>query len=415
MIPRSALNVARGLRSRVESRRAARHVPLLFAGMVFLGLFLGFLNLGCQTIPFSSRRQLVIIPEQQEIQMGEESYRQILSEEKLSENQQAAEAVRRVGQRIAAVSGRDDFDWEFQLIASDKMNAFALPGGKVAVYEGILEVCENEAGLAVVMSHEIAHALARHGGERMSHQAIVNAGSGVLQRVMRNKDEQKRARLMHAYGLGTKYGVVLPYSREHEMEADSIGLSLMAKAGYDPREAPRFWKRFSEISGHKPPEFLSTHPSDLSRANNLTGLLPQAMALYEAAEQQYGQGISLLDGMPVKPTETGEDLSRLKMVAYEDSEPTGQKAEPSSDAAPLAFPSEAPKGSLIEQASYEIASEETFLPPLQRAPVKGGSAVPDNPSESGSGEPRPFPGANVKPIESPDESTSSADWLPTQK
>jgi predicted Zn-dependent protease len=199
--------------------------------------------------------------------------------------------VNRVGHRIARVANRPDYQWEFRVIASPEQNAFALPGGKVAVYEGILPICANEAGVAVVMSHEVAHALARHGGERMSHSVVVNGVQSTLGYLMRNREELQRERVLRAYGVASKYGVVLPYSRKHELEADHMGIMLMAQAGYDPREAPRFWERFAASHrGEGAPEFLSTHPADERRARELENLLADAVSQYELAPEQFGLG-----------------------------------------------------------------------------------------------------------------------------
>lgn len=246
---------------------------------------------GCQTTPITGRRQLMLLPESQELSLGEESYREVTEQEPPSQNRRFVDMVQRVGDRIARESDRSDFDWEFRVIASPTQNAFCLPGGKVAVYEGILPVCENEAGLAVVMSHEVAHALARHGGERMSQSMAVDNTKRMVNQVFGKQDETKKELLMQAYGVATKYGVILPYSRKQESEADHIGLMLMAKAGYDPHEAPRFWNRFGQAGdGSKPPEFLSTHPSDARRSDDLRELLPEADGLYTEAAQKTGLG-----------------------------------------------------------------------------------------------------------------------------
>jgi predicted Zn-dependent protease len=166
-----------------------------------------------------------------------------------------------------------------------------LPGGKVAVYTGILPVCQSEAGLAVVMSHEVAHAIARHGGERMTFQTAQNAGKTLGSYIMQNQAEEKQKMVLAAYGVASEYGVILPYSRKHELEADHIGVLLMAKAGYDPSEAPVFWERFSgSKDGAAPMEFMSTHPADATRAAALRALLPEAMKNYEAAATKYGLG-----------------------------------------------------------------------------------------------------------------------------
>jgi predicted Zn-dependent protease len=254
---------------------------------------------GCQTTPVSGRRKLVLVPETKEIVLGEDAYRDILSKEQLSKNEQYIEIVNRVGKRIAAVSGRDDFNWEFNVIESDQQNAFCLPGGKVAVHEGIIPVCQSEAGLAVVMSHESAHALARHGGERMSHQQVKDVGGKVVNAAgkwfFKEGYEGKEEIVLTAYGVVSEYGAIRPYSRTHETEADLIGIKLMAEAGYDPSEAPIFWERFSAAKdGETPMEFLSTHPSDARRASDLRASLPDALKIYNKAPQQYGLGDRLM-------------------------------------------------------------------------------------------------------------------------
>ncbi len=246
---------------------------------------------GCRTTPITGRRQVLLVPEPQEVAMGLSAYDEITKTEPPSTNQQYIEMVSRVGQRIAAVAKRPDYQWEFRVLASDKQNAFCLPGGKVAVYEGIMPVCQNEAGLAVVMSHEIGHALARHGGERMSHDYAVQGVRKAVQFVTRKQKEENQELILQAYGVASEYGVILPYSRKHESEADHMGLMLMAKAGYDPAEAPKFWLRFGAMSqGPAQPEFLSTHPSDDRRAQDLAALLPEAAELYTTAATKYGQG-----------------------------------------------------------------------------------------------------------------------------
>ncbi len=281
------------------SRLVPRHRSIKSVPFALLLLATAMLT-GCHTTPVSGRKQMVFVPEQHEISLGLQAYEEILAEEQISKNQHYIEMVNRVGQRIAAEAGRDDFDWEFRVIASPEKNAFALPGGKVAIYEGIMPVCENEAGLAVVMSHEIAHAIARHGGERMTQQGMVNGLGKVVDMASQNREEKERERIRAIYGAASQYGYVLPYSRKHESEADQIGLILMSRAGYDPQEAPRFWKRFSHVGGEKPPEFMSTHPSDERRAADLEAMLPEALAEYSDASEQYALG---------KPIFTPETLS----------------------------------------------------------------------------------------------------------
>lgn len=257
---------------------------------------------GCQSAPLTGRRQLMLLPENQELELGIKAYDRVFSREDESSNLPLIQLVHRVGQRIAKIADRRDFAWEFRLINSSQQNAFCLPGGKVAVYEGILPVCENEAGLAVVMSHEIAHALARHGGERMSQSLVSSGTKEILGRVAKKKVPDKADRLMQAYGVVSEYGVLLPYSRQQESEADHIGVMLMAQAGYDPNEAPRFWQRFGMTAGQKPPEFLSTHPSDKRRAVDLIALMGEAEQYYATAPQKLGRG------QPITRRATPQDI-----------------------------------------------------------------------------------------------------------
>lgn len=246
---------------------------------------------GCKAAPLTGRRQMMFYSEDQEVSMGAQSFADVVSKETATSNSRYQQIVERVGLRIAAASERMDYQWETRVVASEEQNAFCLPGGKIVVYEGILPACENEAGLAVVMSHEVAHVLARHGGERMSQTALVNGAKSAVALALRNKEKVTQEMWMQAYGIGTNYGFLLPYSRKHESEADHIGLMLMSKAGYDPSEAPRFWTRFAAAGkSAKPPELLSTHPADARRASDLEKLLPQAIDIYRQAANPVGQG-----------------------------------------------------------------------------------------------------------------------------
>ncbi len=250
--------------------RVAWGVLLLCAVLVY----------ACQTVPITGRQQLVILSEAEETKLGLQAYREILQKEKLSRNRRINAMVRRVGRRIADVSNRPQFQWEFRVIDKDVANAFALPGGKVAVYTGILKYTQTEAGLAVVMGHEVAHALARHGGERISQAMVAQGviGAGQAATGVSGPAAQQIAGL--AYGLLFE----LPFSRSHESEADRIGLSLMAQAGYDPREAVPFWQRMSGgKKGQAPPEFLSTHPSGTTRIRQLRQWMPEALKHYRAS------------------------------------------------------------------------------------------------------------------------------------
>ncbi|PON18865.1 peptidase M48 family protein [Candidatus Entotheonella serta] len=241
-------------------------------------LMLGALIIfACETVPITGRSQLMLLSGPEEVQLGLTAYREILSQEKLSRNRRVNALVQRVGERIAAVSNRPDYQWEFRVIDKDQANAFALPGGKVAVYTGILKYTKTEAGLAVVMGHEVAHALARHGAERMSQSMLANTGLSAISAIAGAENQA----LVQAIGVAYGVGVQLPFGRGQESEADRIGLILMAQAGYDPREAIPFWQRMSAAKGGGgPPEFLSTHPSGETRIRQLQQWMPEALAEY---------------------------------------------------------------------------------------------------------------------------------------
>lgn len=250
---------------------------------------------GCRSAPITGRKQLIWGGEENEIAMGKQAFSQVVSEQNDSTPSSYEPIVREVGYRIANASGKTDYEWEIKVVKSEEQNAFCLPGGKIVVYEGILPVCQNEAGLAVVMSHEVAHVLARHGGERMTQQTAVNGAQQVVGIITRNQDQVKQQLWQKAYGLATNYGVILPYSRKHELEADHIGLILMSQAGYDPAEAPKFWTRFASAGkGAKPAEFMSTHPSDDRRASELEKLLPEAIGVYRQAANPIGVGRNII-------------------------------------------------------------------------------------------------------------------------
>lgn len=260
---------------------------------LFLWSFLVFsaFLMSCSTVPITGRKQMNLLPESEVMAMSLSQYSDFLSQNKLSEDKENVEMVHRVGNRIAlavekyftehGMSDRlNNFEWEFNLVEEDTPNAWCMPGGKVVVYTGILPITENETGLAVVMGHEIAHAVARHGNERMSQQLTVQGLGTALAIAIDEKPEQTKNLFMAAYGLGSQLAYVLPYSRTHETEADQMGLIFIAMAGYNPQEAVDFWQRMSELGGEKPPEFLSTHPTDETRINNLKKFMPEAMTYY---------------------------------------------------------------------------------------------------------------------------------------
>jgi predicted Zn-dependent protease len=246
----------------------------------------------CATVPITGRKQLSLIPDSQMNSMSFSQYQEVLNTSQLSTDTVKVEQVRRVGRNIQGAVERyfkdrgmssqlDGFAWEFNLIESDQVNAWCMPGGKVAFYTGILPVCQNDAGIAVVMGHEVAHAIARHGGERMSQELAVQMGGLALSEALSSQPAETRDLWLGAVGMGAQVGVLLPFSRQHESEADHMGLIFMAMAGYDPREAPKFWERMSSGGGGAPPEFLSTHPSDATRIRKLNELMPEALGYYQ--------------------------------------------------------------------------------------------------------------------------------------
>jgi metalloendopeptidase OMA1, mitochondrial len=237
--------------------------------------------LSCQSVPITGRQQLVLITPEEEIALGEEAYKNIIEESTLSHDQAKINMVRRVGQRIASVADRPDYRWEFNLIENKTSNAFALPGGKVAVYTGILQFTEDETGLAVVMGHEVAHALAHHGAERMSTSMITQIGTSGVAVILGGDNPQTVKAIEKAFGIGGQVGIILPFSRKHESEADKIGLHLMAEAGYDPRQSAEFWKRMTQDTKEKPLEFFSTHPSDEQRIRQIESWLPEVLPIYQ--------------------------------------------------------------------------------------------------------------------------------------
>lgn len=241
-----------------------RHIiPIFLVFMILTG--------SCAHVPYTERRQFLLISEAEEIALGNDAYREILKESRLSRDTAIIDMVRRVGWRIARVSGQPDYKWEFNVIENDEMvNAFCLPGGKVAVYTGILKYTQDKEGLATVMSHEIAHAIARHGAERMTSSLVLNMVGGSL-----------KGATKLGYGIATGVGIVLPFSRKQESEADQISLILMAKAGYDPRKAIDFWSRMMTSDKKTLPAFLSTHPADEKRIAQIRAWMPEALNYYK--------------------------------------------------------------------------------------------------------------------------------------
>ncbi|MEI6522854.1 MAG: M48 family metallopeptidase [Bacteroidota bacterium] len=255
-------------------------------------LLLVVLMFSCTKVPVSGRRQMHLLPESMLINMGASSYRQILQQTPPSSASNVnSMMVKNMGQKMSQAVAKylkskkqssriEGFKWEFNLVNSKDVNAFCLPGGKVIINEGILAVTQTEAALAVVMGHEIAHAIARHGNERMSQGLLVATGGLALQIALSQNPSETNNLFLQSYGLGTQMGI-LKYSRTHESEADKIGLIFCAMAGYNPQEAIGFWERMSKIGGAKPPQILSTHPSDDTRIKDLKAFMPKALKYYK--------------------------------------------------------------------------------------------------------------------------------------
>lgn len=244
----------------------------------------------CATVPETGRRQLVVTDPATEARMGTQLFDQIKSEQRISTDSAARARVNRVGRRIAAVAPVENAQWEFVVFDDSVPNAFALPGGKIGVNTGILPIARDDAGLATVLAHEVGHVIARHGGERMSQNMFAAVGGALLDvglAVGAGLSPAERQVALGAYGAGATVGVLLPFSRRHELEADRIGLLLMARAGYDPRAAVGFWQRMMEYSrrqgGANVPEFLRTHPLDERRIAEIESFMPEALAEYRKA------------------------------------------------------------------------------------------------------------------------------------
>lgn len=260
-------------------------------------LFITLVLTGCALNILTGRKQLNLVSESEMQLMATDQYNTFLSENKVlnSGSSRDAATVDRVGARISRAITKyfetqgessllEGYKWEFNTIESKEINAWCMPGGKVVVYTGLLPVTGNEAALAIVMGHEIAHSVARHGNERMSQAMVQQLGGMALQVALAQKPQETQNLFMTAYGIGSTVGAVLPWSRQQETEADQYGLIFSAIAGYDPREALPFWQRMAAAGGGAPPEFLSTHPSDATRLRKLEQFMPEALKYYNAAK-----------------------------------------------------------------------------------------------------------------------------------
>lgn len=266
-----------------------RITPIAIVSFIILSI----LNSSCSNVPLTGRKQLTAIPASQMLALSADSYSQVLNDNKLSTNTNYTSSVKRVGEKVTAAvvaymkqnnleNRVEGFDWQYNVIVSEELNAWCMPGGQIAFYEGIMPVCADDNGIAVVMGHEIAHAIAQHGNERLSQQLAIQMGGIALSEALKTQKEETQQLALLAFGVGSQLGVQLPYSRTHEMEADELGLYFMAMAGYDPQTAPVFWQRMEARGGERPPEFLSTHPDPTNRIANLQKKMPKALEYYNA-------------------------------------------------------------------------------------------------------------------------------------
>ncbi len=254
---------------------------------------LAFLLTACGSVPITGRRQMLLVSDSEVLNLSFQQYSEFKKSASLSSDPVKTALVTRVGQKIALAvetymkqAGLEQelagYAWEFNLVNSNDVNAFCMPGGKIVVYTGILPITRDETGLAVVLGHEVAHAIAKHANERMSQQLLTQYGGAALGSVLSKSSAATKNLAGTLYGIGSQYGVTLPHSRKQELEADKLGLIFMAMAGYNPREAAAFWQRMSAASGTKTAEFASTHPSDETRITKITEALPEALKYYKA-------------------------------------------------------------------------------------------------------------------------------------
>jgi metalloendopeptidase OMA1, mitochondrial len=266
-------------------RRHIKWLPIAVAALFFAYQYFSsekFVN------PETGRASHVGMSTEQESALGLQKYQQVLAQAETIDSGPELEVVKRVAGRLATATGKSgqDFDWRVSLIRDDKGNAFCLPGGKIVVYTGIIPIAENEAGLATVLGHEMAHATSRHGAQRVLQQNLTQTAMTGIAVSLSDMDYDKQRAVMGALGAGAQFGVLMPFGRKHESEADEIGLTYMARAGYDPQESIRFWQRMEQTGSAQPPEFLSTHPSHGTRIAQLQALMPKALEEYNRAQQR---------------------------------------------------------------------------------------------------------------------------------
>jgi len=263
---------------------------------LFFAAAMSLLLIACKQNAITGRKQLSFFKESDIQAMAAQQYTQFLADNKskvVGETNKDAEMVRRVGERISSAITKfytekglanqlEGYQWEYHLVDSKEVNAWCMPGGKIVVYTGLLPITQNEAALAVVMGHEVAHALAKHGNERMSQGTAQQLGGVALSVAVANKSPEAQALMLEAYGIGSTVGGTLPFSRKHELEADKFGLLYAALAGYNPQEAIPLWERMAKAgSGERPPEMLSTHPTEETRIQKLKEMMPEALKYYK--------------------------------------------------------------------------------------------------------------------------------------
>ncbi|CAN5468582.1 M48 family metallopeptidase [soil metagenome] len=264
------------------NRRHIKWLPIFIAAIFFAYQYFSsekFVN------PETGRKSHVGLSTEQESALGLQSYRQVLAQAQTIDSGPEAEMVRRVALRLAKATGAagSGFNWQETLIRDDQVNAFCLPGGKIVVYTGILPIAQNDAALATVLAHEMAHATSRHGAQRVLQQNLAQTALTGIAVSLSDMDYNQQRAVMGALGAGAQFGILMPFGREHESEADHVGLLYMARAGYDPQESIRFWERMDRSGGAQPPEFLSTHPSHGHRIQQLEAWMPQALEEYHKA------------------------------------------------------------------------------------------------------------------------------------
>lgn len=365
--------------------------------MLFLGLLL---NAGCHSMFLATateEAQTSSIDEAEEIEIAADSFHAIISQESRSENAHLEQMVVRVGHRLAEVSERPDYQWKFHLFDGARQHAFCLPGGLTAVYEGILPVCESEGGIAALISHEIAHVLSRHGAERLAAMPHQEENERLVDRLFRHRRVESLSQIRIAYGVGhSADGPPLPFSRSQEAEADSIGLLLMARAGYDPQETPRFWSRLSHqtgirASGAKTADLLVVHPLDDVRLRRMRDIIPQALSVYQGAPQRFGLGeripMQAIASVPLQPQLTiAETVPSPPAV-------TSTSATPPLPAAAAAPTSAAvPSKATVSTAVVAIPTDQISASDVVGAPTVEGASASATASIGSPAQPASSPG-----------------------